>query len=201
MKYLVSVIFLASALQGIAQEKKIYLNFFSGVSSIKTHVTQIEGTGFETATLFSNAPTGISLSAELIKNTFIDISFGMHSLRNDHLKVHGIKVSRYTVEARNFGLKLKYEVNLPKSFKIIPFIGYSYSFLDQPVGTSMPFKQRSSSSFSSTVDGVLVSSSSRSVYSSTEFTRNTFSGLSLGGELAYDFKNNLGLYLAYTFFL
>ncbi|MFT5824155.1 MAG: hypothetical protein ACI8ZM_005421 [Crocinitomix sp.] len=199
-----AMLILLSASQCVAQEKKMYLNFFTGVAAFKTDIMQIEGTDFQSSELYTIAPTGLGLSFEFIKNTYIDIHFGIHSLHNDYLKVvgenYGSRLSSQPASARNFGIKLKYEVELPKSFKVIPFVGYSISFINQPAGSVSPFEMRSKSSSTASVNGVVTDVQRDSLFSSTEFIRNTFSGLSVGGELVYDFKNNLGIYFSYAFF-
>ena len=51
-----------------AQDKKVFLNFFTGVASFKTNITHIEGNNFQPTTLYSIAPTGLRLDIELLKN-------------------------------------------------------------------------------------------------------------------------------------
>ncbi|MFK8039555.1 MAG: hypothetical protein AB8B74_14790 [Crocinitomicaceae bacterium] len=191
-------------LPSIAQEKKVFLNFFTGVASFNTDVTQIDGDDFTSTTLYSSAPTGISLGVELLKNSYIYFHYGTHRLHNDYLKVTGENYGATSwnrpASARNFGVKLKYEINLLKTLKIIPFVGYSTSFISQPSGSYSAFEIRSKSSSTSSVNGVVTDVKRDSIFSSTEFITNNFSGLSAGGELVFDFKNNLGIYLSYSFF-
>jgi len=196
-------LFFLSSIQCIAQERKIYLNFFTGIASYQTHITQIKGNAFKSVKLNNIAPTGISLSTEFIKNTFIDINFGVHSLYNDYLNVSGgnfgLRLNNQPVLARNFSAKLKYEINLTNFFKFIPFAGYSVSFMNQPANSFTPFRIRAKSQ-STTSNGIVTETIRDSIYSSTEFITNTYQGILIGGELMFDFKNNLGVYLSYTFF-
>jgi hypothetical protein len=187
----------------IAQEKKVFLNFFTGVASFNTHITHIEGDDFQSSTLYSMAPTGLGLDFELLDNAYLGIQFGTQKLYNDYLRVAGdnyaARVNRSPISARDFGIKLKYQINLSKTFKITPFIGYSISFLNQPVNSTSPFEMRSKSSSTASVNGVVTNVKRDSIFSSTEFVTNKLNNFSVGGELLVDFKNNLGIYLSYAF--
>ena len=190
--------------QAAAQERRVYMNFFTGVAAFKTDISQIEGTGFKSTDLYSMAPTGIGVGVELLKNTFINAHFGTHRLYNDYLRVStdnaGLATWNSPATARNFGLKLKYQFNLPKSFKITPFMGYSISFISQPAVGNSPYRKRGGATSYGSINGVPTDTTISSIYSSTEFISNTFSGLSAGSELAYEFKNKLSLYLSYSLF-
>ncbi|MFD1553048.1 hypothetical protein DNU06_12020 [Putridiphycobacter roseus] len=199
-----SFLVLLFVFQSYAQEKRVYLNFFTGVASFKTDITPVMGDGFKSTDLYSLAPSGIGVGVEVLKNTFINAHFGTHRLYNDYLRASndngGYATWNTPATARNFGLKLKYQFNLPKSFKITPFVGYSVSYISQPAVGYSPYRQRGGSTSSGSINGVPIATVRDSIFSSTEFISNTFSGLSAGGELAYEFKNKLSLYLSYSLF-
>lgn len=186
-----------------AQDKKVFLNFFTGVASFKTNITHIEGNNFQPTTLYSIAPTGLRLDIELLKNSYVGLQFGVQSFYNDYLRVAGdnyaARVNRSPASVRNFGISLKYEINLSKTFKLTPFVGYSISFLNQPANATSQFEIRSKSSSTASVNGMVTDVKRDSLYSSTEFITNKLNNLMVGGELVVDFKNNLGMYFSYAF--
>lgn len=198
---LAGVIFM---LPSFSQSRKLYVTSFAGVAAFKTTVTPIEGNLFQSSTVLSAAPAGFGLSIECLKNTFIDLHVGTQSLHRNHLRVvgdnFGLSRSGTLLKATNLGIKLKYELKLVKGLKFNPFIGYSTSFLNQNSGHAAPLKMISKGQSTATVNGVETDVKRDSLFASGMALENVSSGLSFGGELAYDFQNRFGLYMAYTFF-
>ena len=205
MKTLISTIFMLVIITpSFAQQRKLNLNVFTGVAGFKNYVTPIEGDEFKASKIYSAAPSGVGLGLELIKNTFINAQFGVQSLHNDYLSVQGewggVRSNNSAVLAFNYGINLRYEISLAKALSFSPFIGYSRSHIRQPESSSSPLIIRLKTESNSYVNGVLTNSQRDSLYSSTSYISNRYSGFTFGGQLAYQFKNKLGIYVSYSLF-
>jgi hypothetical protein len=195
--------YLLSTTSHAQERQKMYLNFFGGMASFKSDVTNIGSSNFVAQTLNSFAPTGLGLSIGFMKNTYLDLEYSVQTLENEYSLVEGKNYASgaggATVFARNNSIKIKQEFTIYKGLKFSPFVGISFLHLDQPEKYKSDLTIHSKSRSGSIENGIETIDSRDSTYHSVEYLTNRISALNMGAELKYFFNDKISCYMSYTF--